>query len=86
LSGEVYVCAICGYQTDVRGEVVEFRDVVKLPKVVEKAQAKGRMIKLDEAIYICSKCSMDLYREEVKQPKSVKATCPRCGEVVELWL
>ena len=77
---------ICGYTSHVRAEFVEFMDPVKLPKVVEKAKSRGRTVKVEGAMYICVKCSCEMYGEEVKQPRSIKVTCPKCGEVIEVWL
>jgi len=78
-----YECAICSYKSNSRSEFVEFKDTVKLKKVIEKAKVKGRSISNVE--YICLKCSNELYQEEIRQPRSTKVTCPRCGEVIEIW-
>jgi len=86
MSQEIYECAICGYKSDVRTEFVEFLDHVKLSKVVEKAKTKGRKITADQVKYICLRCSVELYQEETKSPRSVRVVCPRCGEVIEVWL
>ena len=83
---EEYVCAICGYTSTVRAEVVEFKDPVKLPKVLDRARSRGRSIKADDVRYVCLKCSVEMYGEETKQPRSMKVTCLKCGEVVEVWL
>jgi DNA-directed RNA polymerase subunit RPC12/RpoP len=83
---EVYECAICGYRSTNRAEFVEFRDSVKLPRVVEKARGRGRNIGAGDAKYICLKCSVEMYQEETKPPRLVRVVCPRCGEVVEVWL
>jgi len=82
-----YVCVICGYTSGVRAEFVEFKDPVKLPKVVEKAVARGRKnVSVEEVKYICIRCSTEMYLEEVKPPKLTRITCPKCGEVIEVWL
>jgi len=81
----MYVCAICGYSSNVRQEFVEFMDPVKIDKVVEKASGRGRSVKKEDVRYICIKCSVELYSEEIKQPRSFRVTCPRCGEVFEVW-
>lgn len=83
---EVYECAICGYSSSVRAEFVEFRDPVKLPKVAERAAGRGRKIRAEDVKYICLKCSVEMYQEETKPPRQVRVVCPRCGEVVEVWL
>ncbi len=80
-----YVCAICGYSSNVRAEFVEFNDPVKLKRVVEKAKSRGRDIRGEEVKYICIKCSIELYSEETKPPRLTRITCPRCGEVIEVW-
>ena len=83
---EVYECAICGYRSANRAEFVEFRDPVKLPKVVDKARGRGRSVKAEDAKFICLRCSAEMYQEETKPPRLVRVVCPRCGEVVEVWL
>jgi len=77
---------MCGYGSDEKAEFVEFLDPVKLPKVIEKARSRGRVIKDKEVKYICLKCTTELYQEETKPPKSVKVTCPKCGEVIDVWV
>jgi len=77
---------VCGYSSDVRAEFIEFLDPVKLPKIVEKAKNRGRSIKAEEVRFICIKCSAELYQEETKPPKSIRVTCPKCGEVIEVWV
>jgi len=79
-------CAICGYRSTNRAEFVEFRDPVKLPKVVDRARARGRNIRDGDVKYICLKCSAEMYQEETKPPRLVRVVCPRCGEVTEVWL
>jgi DNA-directed RNA polymerase subunit RPC12/RpoP len=86
MSQETYECVICGYKSDVRAEFVEFLDPIKLSKVVDKARARGRNIKAEDVKYICLKCSVELYQEETKSPRSIRVICPRCGEVIEIWL
>jgi DNA-directed RNA polymerase subunit RPC12/RpoP len=81
-----YECAVCGYRSSVRQEFVEFNDPVKLPKAVEKAKSKGRNVKPEDVRYLCLKCSQELYQEETRGPRPVRATCPVCGAVVEVWL
>jgi len=83
---EAYECLICGYTSSYRHEFVEFLDTVKLPKVVEKARSRGRSVNVSAPLYICLKCSLELYQEEVKEPRSIRVVCPRCGEVVDVWL
>jgi DNA-directed RNA polymerase subunit RPC12/RpoP len=83
---EVYECAVCGYKSSVRAEFVEFLDPVKLPRVVEKAKGRGRGVKAEDVRYVCLKCSVEMYQEETKPPRAVRIVCPRCGEVVEVWL
>ena len=77
---------MCGYSSDEKAEFVEFLDPVKLPKVIEKARSRGRSVKAGEVKYICLKCTTELYQEETKPPKSVKVTCPKCGEVIDVWV
>ena len=81
-----YTCAICGYISDNRSEFIEFRDPVKADTVVEKARGRGRSVKKEDVRFICLKCSVELYGEEIKQPRPIRITCPRCGEVIEVWL
>jgi len=81
-----YKCAVCGYESSVRQEFVEFNDPVKLPKAVEKARTKGRNVKTEDVKYLCLKCSQELYQEETREPRSVRVVCPSCGAVVEVWL
>ena len=81
-----YECTICGYSSNARAEFVEFMDPVKLPKIVDKAKAKGRLVRAENVKYLCVKCSAEMYKEEVSPPRSMRATCPRCGEVVEVWV
>ena len=81
-----YECAICGRSSEDRAEFVEFRDPVKLGSVVERAKRRGRVIKEEEVKFVCYKCSTEMYSEETRGPKSVRVTCPRCGEVIEVWL
>jgi len=83
---ETYTCAICGYSSSVRAEFVEFEDPVVLPRVVEKARARGRMIRHEDVRFICLRCNLELYREETRSPRPVRVVCPRCGEVIEVWL
>ena len=85
-SSNQYICAICGYSSDNRYEFIEFRDPVKKGKVVEKAKMKGRIIKEQDIEFICYKCSAEMYSEEIRGPRPIRATCPRCGEVFEVWL
>jgi DNA-directed RNA polymerase subunit RPC12/RpoP len=86
MSQETYECAICGYKSNVRAEFVEFLNPVKLSKVIEKAKTRGRNVRADQVKYICLRCSVELYQEETKSPRSVRVICPRCGEVIEVWL
>ena len=86
MATQEYVCAICGYRSSIRAEFVEFKDPVKLPKVVDRARARGRDIKPEDVKYICLKCSVEMYQEETKSPRAVRVVCPRCGEVIEVWL
>jgi DNA-directed RNA polymerase subunit RPC12/RpoP len=81
-----YTCAICGYTSTIMSEFVEFMDTTKLQRVVERARARGRWIELGDVRFICLRCNIELYQEEVKQPRPVRVVCPRCGEVVEVWL
>jgi len=74
-----YTCSICGYSSDYRAEFVELRD----PIAIKKLREKGK--KIADGELICNKCSLELYRPS-GQPRSIRAVCPRCGEVVELWL
>jgi DNA-directed RNA polymerase subunit RPC12/RpoP len=83
---EVYECTVCGYRSSVRSEFVEFRDPVKLPRVLERARARGRSVGPEDVRYICLKCSVEMYQEETRSPRLVRVVCPRCGEVVEVWL
>jgi len=82
----MYVCAICGYSSDARQEFVEFKDPVNLRRAVEKAKGKGRTIKESDVKYICLNCSLELYSEGTRGPRSIRATCPKCGEVFDVWL
>jgi len=83
---EAYTCAICGYTSDVRADFVELNDPVKLPKVVERARGRGRSVRAGDVKYICLRCNMELYQEETRSPRPVRVVCPRCGEVIEVWL
>jgi DNA-directed RNA polymerase subunit RPC12/RpoP len=83
---ETYTCAICGYTSSFRAEFVEVMDPVKMPRVVERARARGRDVKAEDVRFICLRCSLELYQEETKPPRPVRVVCPRCGEVVEVWL
>jgi len=83
---QVYTCTVCGYTSSDRAEFVEYQDPVKLPRVLEKARARGRVAEVTDVKYLCLKCSVELYQEEVKAPRVVRAVCPRCGEVVEVWV
>jgi predicted RNA-binding Zn-ribbon protein involved in translation (DUF1610 family) len=83
---EAYQCAICGYSSSVRAEFVEFIDPVKLPRVVERARGRGRSLKTEDVRFVCLRCSVELYQEETRSPRPVRVVCPRCGEVVEVWL
>jgi DNA-directed RNA polymerase subunit RPC12/RpoP len=65
-SSQEYECAICGYKSSNRAEFVEFKDPVKLPKVVDKARGRGRGVKPEDVKYICIKCSVEMYQEERK--------------------
>jgi DNA-directed RNA polymerase subunit RPC12/RpoP len=82
---EAYTCAICGYTSSVRAEFVEFNDPVKLPRVVERARARGRSVRAGDVKYICLRCNTELYQEETRSPRPVRVVCPRCGEVIEVW-
>ena len=83
---EVYECAACGYRSSVRAEFVEFRDPVKLPRVVDRARARGRSARPGDVVYVCLRCSVEMYQEETRSPRLVRVVCPRCGEVIEVWL
>ena len=83
---EAYTCAICGYTSYTSSEFVEFNDPVKLPKVIEKARSRGRTIKSEDVRFICLRCNLELYQEETRSPRPVRVVCPRCGEVIEVWL
>ena len=85
-SSQEYECAICGYRSSSRAEFVEFNDPVKLPRVVDKAKARGRVVKPVNVKYICIRCSAEMYQEETKPPRAIRVVCPRCGEAVEVWL
>jgi len=82
----MYVCAICGYSSNVRQEFVEFMDTVKTDTVVERSRRKGRGVNKEDIKYICIKCSVEMYSEETRGPRSVRVTCPKCGEVIDVWL
>jgi predicted RNA-binding Zn-ribbon protein involved in translation (DUF1610 family) len=82
---EAYTCAICGYTSTSRAEFVEFNDPVKLPRVTERARARGRRLEPGDVRFICLRCNTELYQEEVRSPRPVRVVCPRCGEVVEVW-
>jgi DNA-directed RNA polymerase subunit RPC12/RpoP len=82
---EAYQCAICGYSSSVSSDFIEFEDPVRLPKVIEKARARGRTIQPEDVKFICLRCNLELYQEEVT-PRPVRVVCPRCGEVIEVWL
>jgi len=81
-----YTCAVCGYTSDNRPEFVEFRDPVKLDRVVERARGRGRSVRREDVKYVCLRCSVEMYSEETRGPRPVRVTCPRCGEVFEVWL
>ena len=81
-----YECAVCGYRSGVRQEFVEFNDPVKLPKAAERAKSKGRVVRPEDAKYLCLRCSQELYQEETRGPRLVRVACPSCGAVVEVWL
>jgi DNA-directed RNA polymerase subunit RPC12/RpoP len=83
---ETYTCSICGYTSTARSEFVEFMDTTKLQRVVERARGKGRTIQPEDVRFICLRCNTELYQEETKPPRPVRVVCPRCGEVVEVWL
>jgi DNA-directed RNA polymerase subunit RPC12/RpoP len=85
-AGSEFECAVCGYRSSNRAEFVEFRDPVKLPRVVERARARGRGVGPEDVKYLCLKCSAELYQEETRSPRSIRVVCPRCGEVIEVWL
>jgi DNA-directed RNA polymerase subunit M/transcription elongation factor TFIIS len=77
-----YTCSVCGYSSDCRAEFVELRD----PVGVKKLNEKGKRVKqIVEGDFICIKCSLELYSPS-GQPRSIRAVCPKCGEVIELWL
>jgi len=80
-----YECAICGRSSSVRSEFVEFMDPVKLPRALERAKGRGRAVKAEDVRYVCVSCSIEMYQEEVRPPRAVRAICPRCGEAVEVW-
>jgi len=82
---QIYECAICGYLSENRAEFVEFLDTVKLPKVIEKARSRGRPTRIESVKYLCVRCSVEMYREEINPPRSIRTVCPRCGETVEIW-
>jgi len=86
MSQEIYECATCGYKSEYRHEFVEFKDPIKLPKVIDRAKAKGRNIKSKDVKYVCIKCSVEMYQEETKPPKSIKIIAPKSGEEIEVWL
>jgi predicted RNA-binding Zn-ribbon protein involved in translation (DUF1610 family) len=83
---EAYTCAVCGYSSSVRADFVEFKDPVKLPRVVERARGRGRRLEPGDVRFICLRCSLELYQEETRSPRLARVVCPRCGEVIEVWL
>jgi predicted RNA-binding Zn-ribbon protein involved in translation (DUF1610 family) len=83
---ETYTCVICGYSSSVRAEFVEFNDPVKMPRVVEMARARGRMIQPEDVRFVCLRCNTELYWEETRSLRPARIVCPRCGEVIEVWL
>ena len=79
-----YTCVVCGYTSDSRAEFVELRDPIGVKKLNERGK-KVKQTPVAEGDFICSKCSLELYSPS-GQTRSIRAVCPKCGEVFEVWL
>jgi len=70
-----YVCLICQRELEDRSLVVEIQD----PIIASKGKAKV-------GDFICYNCISKVYEPPTTSPRKIAAVCPRCGEVVEVWL
>ncbi|MEM4531663.1 MAG: hypothetical protein QXY39_07335 [Thermofilaceae archaeon] len=75
MSAKKYMCSICQRELEDRSLVVEIRD----PVIASKGKAKVRD-------FICYNCISKVYEPPTTSPRKIAAVCPRCGEVVEVWL
>ena len=79
-----YVCVVCGYTSDVIAEFIELRDPIGVKKLNDRGR-RAKAEKIVEGDFICSKCSLELYGLG-QAPRSIRVVCPKCGEVIEVWL
>ncbi|MEM4429642.1 MAG: hypothetical protein QXM08_00580 [Thermofilaceae archaeon] len=70
-----YVCSVCKRVFEDRSQVIEIQD----PVVASKGKAKM-------GDFVCYDCIAKVYEPPTTSPRRVTAVCPRCGEVVEVWL
>ncbi|MEM4975711.1 MAG: hypothetical protein QXT64_00125 [Desulfurococcaceae archaeon] len=75
MSAKKYVCSICGRELDGRSLVVEIQD----PMVASKGKARI-------GDFICYNCISKVYEPPATSPRKITVTCPRCGEVIDVWL